>query len=781
MLLFFLAAAATEDSRGIGGPLTHTVADFAPMGYASPYSARPPPPPPPPINPELAKLELKYDTLRNATCAKVVAEVPTLDAADSAAFMSAYQSYMGNGSEAAVIAAAGKLTNTAAVAAFLSLADTAGSGGLDATMVQCALMTDAHRGSAEGRTVAGNLLAQFAFLGAAEETLVDQLLASPAIMLDMLVAGGVVTGHYGEAFAIWTKLQKASSALRAVVATTAATTATPDPWDDRATDTVLKRLAVGVSLAHAVPVAARWNTNLPNASKFVDPVARYQHYEGALANGDLDPSFASLTSFELAHTVDGDMQDMDMTWVRATMANFRPDNIAMDYHWRYIESVHTEVAYGDSSCGLPGWEGVCNGHYSDIPVGGDVCGGRAFWGRFVAKSFGRPTWGATEHAHAAMSAWTPTGWTVLLGAPWPDCWWGPRGGQDFVLETLARDNRPAFQKVLRAGWVAKARNDAPIDMMWSVVAENPANGKGGLWSALSLYLTKSVVAASPAPNRTFPTAPANNKITQLLAKFAAPPAPPAPVTTAADGTITIPAASFSSKNKTAQASVLVSAAAGTQLLSNGCASAVGPPCLNPESSAVNYAVTSAAGGDYYFTANFSTYHMNQDLFVSVNGGKAAAVAVHYTVGWWNETQPVPVTLTKGGNTITLTWMSGRDVSFKEFFLYTKKPTVPPSDPHFAPVPAPPSPPSSAYIEVSADTTCVKQGIQPVSEEDCGHACLALGFDSTGDRERANISGCFVMTTGPYAGNCNYNTNKSATCTPPCTLMGAVVRSLCERV
>eukprot|EP00729_Bicosta_minor_P005643 gene5643-15535_t len=92
-------------------------------------------------------------------------------------------------------------------------------------------------------------------------------------------------------------------------------------------------------------------------------------------------------------------------------------------------------------------------------------------------------------------------------------------------------------------------------------------------------------------------------------------------------------------------------------------------------------------------------------------------------------------------------MSGRDVSFKEFFLYTKKPT----------------------------------GIQPVSEEDCGHACLALGFDSTGDRERANISGCFVMTTGPYAGNCNYNTNKSATCTPPCTLMGAVVRSLCERV
>ena len=720
----------------------------------------------------------RYDTLRNATCAKVAAQIPTLDATDAAAFMTAYQSYMGNTSDAPVVAAAAKLLNAPAVTSFLSLPDTT-TGGLDAQMVLCAVMTDAYRGTTDGRTTEGHLLAQYAFLGAAQEALVDQLLADPAVMLDFLVGGGVVTGHYGEAFAIWTELLKASSALRNVVAAAPSPPA-GSPWDDRSTDTVLKRLAVGVSLAHAVPVATRWNTNMSNASKFVDPVARYQHYERHFQAGDLDPAFSSLTSFELAHTVDGDMQDEDMVWVRATLANFRPDDIAMDYHWRYIESVHTDVAYGDSSCGLPGWSGVCDGHYSDIPVGGDVCGGRAFWGRFVSKSFGRPTWGATEHAHAAMSAWTSTGWTVLLGAPWPDCWWGPRGGQDFVLETLARENRPDFQKVLRSGWAAKARGDAPIDMMWSDAGESGANGKGGLWSALTLYMEKAVAAASPAPNRTIPPAPANNKVAQLLAKYAAPKPPTAPVTTGADGTITIPAASFSSKNKTAQAEVIVSADEGTQLISNGCASSVGPPCFDPSSSAVIYTVPDAAGGDYFFTANFSTYHMNQDLFVSVNGGKSAPVGMFYTVGWWNETQPVPVTLAKGVNTITLTWLSGRDVAFKEFFLYTKKPDVPPSNPHYSPVPAPPSPPSSAYIEVPADTTCAKQGIQPVSENDCGHACLALGFKDTGPRARANISGCFVMTEGPYAGNCNYNTNKSATCTPPCTLMGSIVRSLCER-
>jgi hypothetical protein len=92
-----------------------------------------------------------------------------------------------------------------------------------------------------------------------------------------------------------------------------------------------------------------------------------------------------------------------------------------------------------------------NGVAARGQVGGDVCGGRAFWGRFACKGFGRPTWGATEHAHAAMSAWTPTGWTVLLGAPWPNCWWGDVGGLEFYLDTQCRENRAEYQKVSPAG------------------------------------------------------------------------------------------------------------------------------------------------------------------------------------------------------------------------------------------------------------------------------------------------------------------------------------------
>merc|ERR1712100_768257 len=129
---------------------------------------------------------------------------------------------------------------------------------------------------------------------------------------------------------------------------------------------------------------------------------------------------------------------------------------------------------------------------------------------------------------------------------------------------------------------------------------------------------------------------------------------------------------------------------------------------------------------------------------------------------------------------TFSRTSTRALVFKEFFLYKAKPTVVAPIAAYTPSPTPPFPNASQYIEVAATTTCAEQGILPVPEEDCDRACLALGFKGTGPRARPNISGCFVMTEGPYAGNCNYNTNTSATCTPPCTLYGSVVRSICLR-
>lgn len=535
-------------------------------------------------------------------------------------------------------------------------------------------------------------------------------------------------------------------------------------------------------MVHADPISAR-GQDLPNASKVVDPVERYTHFAEHYAAGDLDPAFPILTAFELSHAVDVGATTSDLLWMRSTLPNYRPSDVGMAYGWRYVETVHDDVQYGDSRCPtFPG--GVCTGSFSDIVVGGDVCGGRAFWGRFSRKGFGLPTWGATEKGHASMASWTPTGWIRQLGSAWPFCWWGERGGADFHLETQVRDNRCEYQKVLRGGWVAKARGEEPVNLRWTAGAgANKANGKGGLWSALMLYRKKLVALAAPSSNRTIPAAvaPIVNKVDALLARSAQPLPPPAPASTGADGTITIPADAFTSKNRTASMHVVRSFDEGVQLQHTGCASPVGPPCPDPPSSSWIYSFTAAAG-NYFLTANFSTWHMNQDLLVSVNGASTFSVPVWFNRGWWNQTVPVSVALAAGKNVLTFSRTSTRTLALKQFVLSKTKPVVPPPPGNFTPAPAPPpAPPGGAYIEVPASTNCTAQGISQVADADaCAHACYALGFKSSGARNRPNISGCFVMTDGIYSGNCNFNSNKKAECIPPCTLYGSEVRSICVR-
>ena len=144
-------------------------------------------------SPALQKLIAKYAALQNASCAQVLQHVPSFNAGDVAAFMAAYQQYKGGGTgggnETSVLVAARKLM-TPALNAFLSLPDsTSGPDGLDAAMVRCAVL----------RAAAGsNALAEYAVQGTGQEATVDQLLAEPVLMRDLLVAGGAAGGKYGE-------------------------------------------------------------------------------------------------------------------------------------------------------------------------------------------------------------------------------------------------------------------------------------------------------------------------------------------------------------------------------------------------------------------------------------------------------------------------------------------------------------------------------------------------------------------------------------------------------
>ena len=277
---------------------------------------KPPTPPPPPSPAELALVK-QYTTQKNETCAKVLAKLPTLDSSEEAAFMKAYANLATNGSDTGpVVAAAEKLLDSADMKKFLSAADSFTAGGLDADMVLCAVMSDA--------TPAG--LAHFAAKTAANEKQVTALLTDFTMMRDMLVAGGAVSSENGkgsnpdgpypagakfaDALGIYNNITKASAALSSLAATA------DTLWDDRSPANILKRLALGTALQHAVPIHQRYADPLDPSTFFIDPVERYLHYETAYKAGDLDPAFEVLTAFEIRHTTNSDAMHQDLTWMR---------------------------------------------------------------------------------------------------------------------------------------------------------------------------------------------------------------------------------------------------------------------------------------------------------------------------------------------------------------------------------------------------------------------------------------------------------------------------------
>ena len=391
------------------------------------------------------------------------------------------------------------------------------------------------------------------------------------------------------------------------------------------------------------------------------------------------------------------------------------------------------------------------------------------------RAFGLPTWGAAQPGHAAMTSWAPEGWAVQLGAAWPYCTWEGRGGMDFHLEAQAREHRGEYQKVLRAGWLAAARGDAPVSQAWKS-ADPKSLGTGGLWNALALYAKKySVQFVHNNTQLPRPIGPSvvPTKVDALIAKSKTAPVIPPVGPAGPDGTITIPAVSFSSKNRSAGISIMASADDGWQILHGG-----GGPTEDPAGTSWSYEVEADADATMYLTANITTWHMQTLLNVHTSTSPAAGipVPVYYTVGFWNQTQPIEIKLLKGKNVLTFDrGYSSRELVFKEFFLYKNKPDIDPPPTNHTPTPPAPSPPASEYIVLPPGTDCVHQGITNLDANECQLASNHFGFKDTGSRSRESNADCFTVVEGQYKGNANFNTNKNP---PPCC--DKTVSSICLR-
>ena len=617
------------------------------IGLSSAIAAKPEQAAAVPLTETGQKLEAKYAATLKSLQEEIATALPKTAAAQQEAFLKAYQaeaaataaerkamhaqSKSKDKDAAAKEGAAAKPALEQAVAAaqapvmtvLAQLNPFLTSDKLDAQLVKLVVLAEA--------TPRG--LAEFAQQGKEQEALLEKLLADADLMKQMVVAGGANGGKYGQAMQIFTDIQKANQ---------------------RAKDDILQRFALGTSLEHAVPVGQRNPDAMTDAPATVDPVKRYLHFEKAFLASELDPGFKELSTWDCRFVGNGDEPDEMLAWGREMLRNYHPDHIqTADNRWRYVEAVKTDVKYGsqDQKNDLP-----TLGFYQNIINTGGVCGRRAFFGRFILRSFGIPTLARPQPGHATLVHWTPDGWVINLGATWG---WGTVVGEadtDFLAMTQARRVAAAYPEVLRAQWAGTA------------LGEKKAAGFGaaaaGFWNGVALYRQRAIIEKAKAVTLAAvgtDIGEANESKEKEVVKSVTVSEADKKIVAGPDGVITIPAVACSKPtDSTPKIRFMKSYLGGMQMHYSRMGNA----------EPFEYTFDVSAAGKYSLSARVATVSPDQHLLVSANEAKEPIdIAAPYTIGKWDKTPPVEVALVKGKNVLRFTRNEPvKGMAIKEFTL-----------------------------------------------------------------------------------------------------------------
>jgi hypothetical protein len=588
-----------------------------------------------PLTAQGEKLLATYTDMLSALRKEIAASAPTIDQQKKTDFLAAYAAVESvptppnpkgltnappryadsnppykEAQEKAVTAAAAVLSD---VDAFLA------SDKLHGQLVKCALLVDA--------TPRG--LAEFAQQGKEHEALVTNLLADEALMKRIMEMGGAYEGKYGQAMQIYTAIQKAS---------------------ERAKEGVFQQLALGSALEHP-------DGNIKKEGKTATEVMveMYLDYEQAYLNKKLDSAFGTYVDWEYRFIFPRRSVE-DVTWLRETMRNYRPDHLTMkDHKWRYVRIVKTDVPY-TSNVDRSQWDDLEFSFMQKIFFKGGICGPRAFMGKLSTATFGIPTRGAAQTGHAAMSRWTPDGWTTVLGAHWTHNRWRGRCGMDFFLETQARQRPDDYMKVLRSQWLGDAYGESPVNGM------NYGIG-GGLWHALAFYRKLAIVEEA----KLIELAPTGEELAESNVEATTESIPQIEIpddakkiTVGKSGVITIPVAACTAPKSTEKVRFMHSIDGGIQVHYNLAGN-------RPE--LLRYTVEAPAAGKYELTANVVTITLNGGFLLRLNRRTMVDVEVPYTVGKWEHTKPVTIDLKEGRNSLQFTVRPpNKGLSIKDFTL-----------------------------------------------------------------------------------------------------------------
>jgi hypothetical protein len=583
---------------------------------------------PTPLTAQGEKWQAKYETMLSTLSKEVVSALPAIDEKKKAEFSEARTALAAlvapeKGSTAADVA---KFKETQAQvearmmeAARALLADHGAflsSDALDSKLAKIAIL--AH-GTPRG-------LAAFAQQGKAEEALLDKLFADEALMKQIAVAEGAKGGNYGKAMQTYTAILEKNERAREV-------------------GTIFQHLALGTAIELGC----------------TDPVERYQHYEKAFLDGELDPGFKDMTPWLVRFITVGERGLDDLAWMREAMRNYRPDHIrTSDYHWRYVRLVKSDMPYNS----IRQNDELGTRSQQALALGGS-CGPRAWFGRLTLRAFGIPSRNHPQTAHGALSHWTPTGWKVNLGA-----WWtASPGGMDFYLDSSARSFPEPYMQVLRAQWIADALGEEDVNRI------NYGQG-GGFWNALAFYKKQVIVAdaalAKSEEEKKLAAMSADDART-LLGESEADltetfdgeayviPDDHRKIAIAEDGTITIPAASCARPTESTGRILFMAnhAKTGTQ---------VHYARLGKEPELLTYYIEAPKDGKYTLTLDVCTVAPGQNGHLRLNRRTSLDVEFPYTSGMWERTKPVEVELKEGRNTLMLTSKTGRGFTMRELKL-----------------------------------------------------------------------------------------------------------------
>eukprot|EP00934_Nitzschia_sp_Nitz4_P000822 Nitzschia sp. Nitz4//scaffold75_size92586//60734//62470//NITZ4_004862-RA/size92586-processed-gene-0.46-mRNA-1//-1//CDS//3329557726//822//frame0 len=468
-------------------------------------------------------------------------------------------------------------------------------------------------------------LAEFCAKDSKNGKLVDHLLKETGLMKDMLTFGGAKDGNYGDAMLIYTDIL-----------------ATFPDIEDEFTPTN-KKIALAVALELATPMC-EFDTKVE-----VDPLKRYIHYRDAFKHGELDPAFPHFSVWEMRHIINCDAPDDQLKWGRSMMMNYAPYITALtDKKMQYLYILQTDVLTRK-----PSWTSSPR-TYQQVISGGGNDGPNAWFGRFICKAFGTPTWGCKQPSKNALTRWTPSGWVECNGAVWDECEWEGVSGIDFKGEA---DARAAFtpddyyNKLVLLECLAEVMDNRR--------GEIPPEEKAILhplrtWRSLSI-IQKALLLESVSPEKFVREgeSPVRTKCEKYLMFYERD--DPDTKVKVKDGTTIIPAGLCGSNFGNVM--VVTSFDGGKQVNFAG-------------SGFVEYDLPGTLEAKTYkVSVEVNTVHLKQvETFLVPEDGEPVPITIPYTQGSWEKTKPVEVTL---GPDMTLTFKREKGnlgVAIRKVFL-----------------------------------------------------------------------------------------------------------------